>query len=280
MMLANVPAVFLGEVVTKVVPLQYTDARHRPQLARDRVRGLGGRSRIWRGVSTAGEQLMDFHLERGLRLPKEPNKSWAINEIDAQGQTIGRDQMPWEWTFYFTATSCFLCDSIEIDPPFDSKFKVTNQDGTVTEQESSDKEEPTIAQSQLIRARLRSGARGDKGDEDYFRETQFSMFGTDRAIKHFELNIKPLADPAKQERCSAWGCVSYTSEVDFRYETREDCIVFSFFVKPETFARYAEKVAHGLIDEVIFRVGGVDGFYSEWSPSISTRNVKVLTAEG
>jgi hypothetical protein len=30
MMLANVPAVFLGEVVTKVVPLQYTDARHRP----------------------------------------------------------------------------------------------------------------------------------------------------------------------------------------------------------------------------------------------------------
>jgi hypothetical protein len=46
------------------------------------------------------------------------------------------------------------------------------------------------------------------------------MFGTDRAIKHFELNIKPLADPAKQERRSAWGCVSYTSEVDFRYETR------------------------------------------------------------
>jgi hypothetical protein len=85
---------------------------------------------------------MDFHLERGLRLPKEPNKSWAINEIDAQGQTIGRDQMPWEWTFYFTATSCFLCDSIEIDPPFDFKFKVTNQDGTVTEQESSDKRNP------------------------------------------------------------------------------------------------------------------------------------------
>jgi hypothetical protein len=50
-------------------------------------------------------------------------------------------------------------------------------------------------------------------------------------------------------------------------------------VKPQTFARYAAKVSHGVVDEIMFSVGGVAGFYSEWSPSISTRDVKVLTSD-
>ncbi|MGO4440312.1 hypothetical protein [Rhizobium sp. RAF56] len=29
----------------------------------------------------------------------------------------------------------------------------------------------------------------------------------------------------------------------------------------------------------MFRVGGVEGFYAEWSPSISTDSIKVLTAD-
>jgi hypothetical protein len=47
-------------------------------------------------------------------------------------------------------------------------------------------------------------------------------------------------------------------------------------VKLDTFARYGAKIAHGLVDEIILSVGSVAGFYSEWSPSISTRDVKVL----
>ena len=46
--------------------------------------------------------VVDFHLERGLRLHTKPEHknlySWAINEIDAQGQQIGDDQIPWGWT--------------------------------------------------------------------------------------------------------------------------------------------------------------------------------------
>lgn len=48
-------------------------------------------------------------------------------------------------------------------------------------------------------------------------------------------------------------------------------------MKPEAFARYVDQIDRGLVDEIIFRVGQVDGFYSAWSPSISTSNVKVLT---
>jgi hypothetical protein len=177
-----------------------------------------------------GKRSVDFHLERRLK-------------------QIGQDQIPWDWTLRFTATSCVLSDSIDIDTP-------------------------KIVQRQVIRARLRPGSPRDDGDD----ETMFSMFGTDRTVKSFELEIHPIADPAKQESCSAWGSVSYTTEIDFSKETLDDCITFYLFVKPETFARYGAKIAHGLVDEVTLSVKSVDGFYSEWSPGVSTSKVKVLTS--
>jgi hypothetical protein len=201
---------------------------------------------------------VDFHLTRSLRLHTTPEHKnlykWAINEIDAKGHQIGSDQIPWRWTLNFTATSCVLGDSIEIESNAPAPCK--------------------IAQSQVIRVKLRPGtARGD----DLFRGTTFSMFGTDRSIQSFELDIHPIAAPAEQESCTAWGSVSYTAEIDFRNETPDDCIFFYMFVKPDTFGRYAAKIAHGLVDEMILSVKSVAGFYSEWSPSISTAHVKVLT---
>jgi hypothetical protein len=103
------------------------------------------------------------------------------------------------------------------------------------------------------------------------------MFGTGRAIKSFQLDIHPITDPAKDEYCTAWGSVSYTTDIDFRNETTDDCIVFYMFVKPDTFNRFAEMVASRAVDEMILSVKDVPGFYSAWSPSISTRDVKVLT---
>jgi hypothetical protein len=164
----------------------------------------------------------------------------------------------------FTATSCVLGDSIEI--------------GSMFRMERTPPEPLEVTQRQVLRALLRPGSPRDDGD--YFRETTFSMFGTDRTIKSFQLVIYPIADVGEQEKCTAWGTVSYTSEIDFRDDTTEDCIVFHLSVKPETFARYAAKVSQGTVDELILSVGSVAGFYSEWSPSISTRDVKVLTRGG
>ena len=103
------------------------------------------------------------------------------------------------------------------------------------------------------------------------------MFGTERAIKDFQLCC-PVRDQTEGESCSAWGTVSYTDEGDFREETFEDTIVFSLIVRPETFARYVAKISLGAADEIILRVGMVAGFYSEWTPAISTRDVKVLAS--
>jgi hypothetical protein len=212
-------------------------------------------------------QLVDLHLERGLRLNAEPEYkglySWAINEIDTQGKQIGHDQIPWDWTLYFTATSAVLGDSIGVKKQYQA-------DETVPPRVK-------VEQRQVIQVQLRPG---DPRDEDDFRrDTTYRMFGTNRAIKSFQLNIHPIADPAEQESCRVWGCPSYTSETDFSTKTTDDCIFFYLYVKPETFARYAAKVSLGTANEIIFSVEEVAGFYSEWSPSISTREVKVLTRD-
>jgi hypothetical protein len=208
---------------------------------------------------------MDFHLERSLRLHTEPDHkslySWAINEFDAQGKQIGHDQIPWNWTLYFTAMSGVLSDRIEIEPRF------RTDEAALLQSE--------ITQSQVIQLQLRSGDSRDQGK--FSRETSFRMFGTDRHIKSFQLSIYPISDPTKIATCTAWGSVSYTAEVDFRDLMFDDCIEFNLFVTPETFARYAAKVSDGLVDEIVFSAGSVAGFYSEWSPSISTDSVKVLT---
>lgn len=209
---------------------------------------------------------MQFHLDRALRLHTEPQYknlySWAINEVLEDGQTTGRDQIPWVWTLYFTATECALNDSLSIEPDY-----------TV----HSDSYPPKASERQSIRMRLHPGIVRDDGD--YWRQTRFSMFGTDRIIKDLFLHIYEITNPDEQEYCKAWGCVSYTSEVDFRDETQDDTLLFNLFVKPQTFARYAEIIRAGSIDKIIFNAGRVSGFYSDWSPSISTHSVKVLTSD-
>jgi hypothetical protein len=105
------------------------------------------------------------------------------------------------------------------------------------------------------------------------------MFGTNRIIKDFTLDIRELEDQNQQEVCQAWGSVSYTSETDFRTEVTEDLIVFTLLVKRDTIRRYINLIKFGSISDVTFRVRRVSGFYSDWSPSISTSSVKVLTGD-
>jgi hypothetical protein len=210
---------------------------------------------------------VEYHLERGLRLHTDPEYkslySWAINEIDAEGRQVGGDQIPWRWTLRFTATSCELSDSVDI--------------GSSLLFGEAPPARPEVTKRQVIHAQLRPGT---PSDDEHLRWTTLSMFGTGRIIKSFMLQVQPLADPIGQERCTAWGTVSNTGEIDFQDMTDDDCIVFNLFVKPETFVGYAAKVAHGLVDNVFLSVGAVDGFYSDWSPSASASQVKVLTRGG
>jgi hypothetical protein len=177
-------------------PLDFLDDGHRGRGKRKAAVRIVGNSLRRQGAPEG--HLVDFHLEHGLRLHTDPEYKqlygWAINEIDAQGRKIGDDQIPWVWTLNFTATSCVLGDSIDIEPQFQT--------------EETTPAPPKITQRQVIRLQLRPGRPWD--DED---ETSFSMFGTNRTIKSFQLEIHSIADSTEQESCRAWGSFS---KLDYR----------------------------------------------------------------
>ena len=206
---------------------------------------------------------MKYQLERTLKLQTDvKHKSlykWAIIEVDGVGKFVGQDQIPWVWTHYFSAVECNTRDI------FSARHQGTGK---------SDSNTPTDNERQSINIRLRSGFARDENDD--WRHTSFSMFGTGRIVENFRLEISPISDPNIQENCHAWGVVSYTSKEDFEETTQEDVLGFSLYVKPETFARYLKLIQSGNIDNIVFSVGGVSGFYSDWSPTVSTDSVKIL----
>jgi len=79
---------------------------------------------------------VDFHPDHTLRCNTDPKYKhlykWAINDIDAQGHQISLDQIPWVWSLYFTATSCVLGESVEIESQFHSDETTPKPSGFTT----------------------------------------------------------------------------------------------------------------------------------------------------
>ncbi|MDF2811629.1 MAG: hypothetical protein K0S56_2660 [Microvirga sp.] len=188
--------------------------------------------------------------------------SWAITEVDSEGKVIGRDQIPWVWTLYFTATEIALSDQLNVK---EERPRDEHQLGQTAE----------ILHRRVIRTKLRPG--DTRSDENFYGRTTYRMFGTDRVVKEFALDIHPLPDESDKEEARVWGIVAYTDSNDFHPSKQDDYVGFSLMVKPTTFELYARRFAEGTADELILGVGLVSGFYSEWSPDVFTTDVKILT---
>ena len=209
---------------------------------------------------------MDYHLEREIRLSEESEYkslySWSLQEFDDDGTEIGTNQVPWQWSLSFTASELRILESIHIEESDDSEDEV--------------EENNPIEESQTIMAILHPGI---CNDGQWLQDvTSFPMFGTDRRIRDFVLGIYKLDEGNANERCKLWGCVSYTSEIDFGNETTDDTVEISIWLSPQRFISLAEMIKTQRADVIQVRLGRVSGFYSEWSPSISTSSVKILAA--
>lgn len=203
---------------------------------------------------------MDYNIENKIQLSEEAEyKSlykWSLQEFNSDGKQIGRDQIPCPWSLYFTASSLSHYSSIDINEHVDE-----NDEGA--------------AENESISAILHSGTcRDGKNLED---DVYYSMFGTKRTIKTFDLVIHKLKDENDKETCRMWGAVSYTCDVDFRDETTDDVVQIWTSLSPKRFDNLVEQIKSKCVDILRVRLSGVSGFYSDWSPSITAHSIKILT---
>lgn len=207
---------------------------------------------------------MDFHLDRRLRLKAGDEiehkglYQQAVIEIDEAGRQVGRDFIPWHWTLSFHGTEVSMADRVG--------YETANDIGRAHPEMKR-----TGGSSIMVKLRPLSTREGKL----WGREPTYHMFGTDRVVRDFVLRIAPAKD-GDVEGCSAWASVSYSSEMDFQIVTQNDYVEFTMLLQQAAFDRYVWNIAQGLVDEVSLSVGLVDGFYSEWTPEISTEIIKVL----
>jgi len=206
-----------------------------------------------------GASLKDHYDRKIIYSTDREHKSlyeWSLQEFDADGNKVGRDWIPWQWTLYFKAQDISLHENWRTSDRYPAD-------------ESKGRRETT--EHQFIRASLYPHA-NDRWPPSY------SMLGTDRRVSRFDLYIEEIPGD-QEERCVIYGIVSYTTEIDFRDVTDDDSLSIYFHVHSETFRRYAERVASGEVDSLTVRIGRVAGFYSDWSPSITTDKIKILTSD-
>ncbi len=203
---------------------------------------------------------MKSHLERSVVLDSSSKfknlYSWSVSEIGDASARAATKQIPWGCSVYFTLFDVQLVSSVTRD-----RFSIGGD------------EPPIVVEKTYIRAKLRSGH-----PTDISRTIEYSMFGTARKIEDLSLSIYPKS-AADLHDCRVFGGVSYTYEMDFREETCPDYLSFTLYLRDELFTQLASRIDQRAIGVGTLRVDSVDGFYSDWSPSISTSHIKVLTSD-
>lgn len=205
--------------------------------------------------------LMGHHLEREIRLSEESEYKnlyrWSLQEFDNEGKKLGRDQVPWIWSLFFTTSELMINKSLNISRIKDDENQVA--------------EKVRVVGNEYIVATLHSG------DSKWLEnDVSFSMFGTGRKINSFKLYIYKLNDGETNEYCKLWGSVSNTYQNDFVDETSDDTTEIYVGLLPQRFNDLTQTIKSKNVDFVQVHLNGVSGFYSEWSPSIRTNQIKIL----
>ncbi len=207
---------------------------------------------------------MQHHLDTKviLSVDSEHNSlyQWFLREVGDEASEYQRDQIPWRWSQYFTLSEINV----------HSSFQLGDHYATDVEKAAAQVKEHDFIRAKLLPYDVRDG--------HLCSYTRYSMFGTNRAIPEFELSITQVED-GESESCQAWGSVSYTAEIDFDDITTDDNITFDLRVSKERFARLLRLITTKSISGGGLSISDADGFYSNWSPSISTDAIKVLTPD-
>jgi hypothetical protein len=190
---------------------------------------------------------LEYKLENPVRIStKSPHESlyrWFVEELDTATKKISPNYVPWGWSLYFDATGLTVVRSLEFE---------TDKTSDVNEH---------------IHGRLTPQT------SDRRAAASYSFFGTNRKIESFTLRIVKSKDD--EESFHVFGSPSYEHEWDFENLLQSDTVEVEVVLPASRFERIASFVESDNPKAVLI-LGGVHGFYSEWSPSIRTTDIKIL----
>ena len=205
---------------------------------------------------------LDFDVDLNVSLETETAYQslykWCLKETHENGDQVGRDLIPFRWNVFFHSTSFGI-----------QKF-ISSQDTFRSDDEEL--EALKFKKKDVIWAKLDSGPY----DGDYWSAPSISMIGSSRIVKKIILKISCI-DDVEKETCHVWGTVAYECEIEFRKQKTEDTIQIELYLENEKFDSLFEIIRKNEIDRLSLRLSDVQGFYSDWSPTIDADSIKVLT---
>lgn len=202
---------------------------------------------------------MDYILDKKIRFNSKKEKTlyaWSLDELGNQEKDHKKDLIPYRFSIHFDVKALRVVRT--------SGAKDKYSDGEVSLQSDN---------RVSIHGNLTSSYRPHLDS----RQTSFYMFGTDRQIDSISLTVENLGNNSDFEACVLWASPSYKSEIDWREFTEPDHISVTIALKAEQFENFVRMIELGCVGDSHLLISQVDGFYAPWSPSISTRSIKVLT---
>ena len=217
-----------------------------------------------------------YELNRTIKLNNDSEYSslysWSLEEYDPEGNKVEEAFIPMQ------------IGSIYLDV---EKLSYRNNFQRLgVKSESSD-----FIESEHIHGKLKTQ---EDSSQPFWRQTTntFSMFGTDREIKDFSIEIyktdngdtgKKLSFrdnvvDSKKENCYLSGYVGWQQdeELDVTAHEAEDSLYIIVILKEERFNKIVQYIKDG-VDARYISIGHADGFYNQWTPSIHLGSIKVLS---
>ena len=187
--------------------------------------------------------------------------SWYVSEIDDEGNEVSgfsSKSIPYQYSIGFQIKNIYYQTDIGLENE-KNEYSVETKTKEIGNSFKTERGERIFGSLKI--------------NEHY--DTRLSMFGTNRKIEDISLNIYK----AEEEYCSVWGTTEYSTEIDFREDVMPDCIEISIGLKDDDYQEIAERIKDKSINSYFITLDNVKGFYSPWSPQVSTPEIKVLTQE-
>lgn len=194
---------------------------------------------------------MNINFEKTLSFVDKPRNPGlykdALMEIAEDGTKQIDQYIPWRWS------CCFVASRVNYISNFNKTFGELEKDKRIVIEMIPD------------------------DSAQRFSAPNYSFFGTDRKIEKFSLAISQ----GKNDILTCFSIPSITVEgPECLDETTEDFVGFEYTVDAKSFSELCDLVLNGFISNIKFSVSGVRGFYSVWTPSVTTDRIKIWSDKG